>query len=92
MQLQMGDIPEPDWTDSNDGSEFDADSSIVRRAIEVVRNEFETRTWDAFWAVTIEQRAPHDVATQLGVSPGAIYQAKSRVIRRLRRELDGRLG
>jgi RNA polymerase sigma-70 factor (ECF subfamily) len=37
--------------------------------------------------VTIEGRATADVAADLGMQPGAVRVAKSRVLQRLRREL-----
>ena len=60
---------------------------LSRRALELVRVEFENRTWDAFWRTAVEGRSPADVADELGVSVLSVYQAKSRVLRRLRREL-----
>jgi RNA polymerase sigma-70 factor (ECF subfamily) len=62
---------------------------VLRRALDLVRAEFTEQSWNAFWQVTIEQRKPVDVAADLGISPGAIYIAKSRVLKRLREELDG---
>lgn len=62
-------------------------SGLYRRALELVRNEFEGRTWKAFWQTTVEGRRPADVAVELGVTPAAIRQAKSRVLRRLKEEI-----
>jgi RNA polymerase sigma-70 factor, ECF subfamily len=63
------------------------DGRILRRALELVRAEFEDRTWDAFWRTTVDGRSAAQVAEELGISLQAVYQAKSRVLRRLRREL-----
>jgi len=75
---------------------LDAESSpetegqgIVRRAMELIRLEFEEGTWQAFWQTTVEGRSPADVATALGLSKLSVYQAKSRVLKRVRRELEG---
>lgn len=76
-------LPEPD-----DNS---AIGSLVHRALEVVRPAFEHRTWDAFWRVTVEQQAPADVAEDLGMTLPAVYQAKYRVLQRLRQELPDSL-
>jgi RNA polymerase sigma-70 factor (ECF subfamily) len=59
---------------------------IFRRALELVRSEFADNTWQAFWRVTIDGQSPADVAAALGMSAGAVYVAKSRVLRRLREE------
>lgn len=70
---------------------IDADyrNYLVRRAARVMQAEFEPATWQAFWAVVVEDRKPADVAAELGLSIESVYQAKSRLLRRLRRELDG---
>ncbi len=60
---------------------------VYRRALGLVRSEFEGKTWDAFWRVTVEGHATADVAAALGVSTAAVRQAKSRVLRRLRQEV-----
>jgi len=57
--------------------------------VAVVQAEFEVRTWQAFWQTTVEQQRPADVAAALGMNVGAVYMAKSRVLRRLRAELQG---
>ena len=49
-----------------------------------VREEVELVTWDAFYETYVGQRAVQDVATELGISPGNVYVARSRVMKRLR--------
>ena len=68
------------------------DVGLVFRALESIRLEFAERTWQAFRQSVIEERATADVAAELGVSPDAVRMAKSRVLRRLRRELDSAVG
>jgi RNA polymerase sigma-70 factor (ECF subfamily) len=57
---------------------------LRRRALELVRSEFEERTWRDFWMTVVEGRLPADIAAEMGVSPTAIRMAKSRVLRRLK--------
>jgi RNA polymerase sigma-70 factor (ECF subfamily) len=64
-----------------------ASGSLTRRALDLVRTEFENRTWEAFWRTAVQRQCPADVADDLGVTVNAVYKAKSRVLRRLRREL-----
>ena len=45
------------------------------------------RTWQAFWRTTVDGSTAGAVALELGMSPGAVRVAKSRVLRRLREEL-----
>ena len=91
MQVQIQQIPDLDLDDSADGSRFDSQGSVIHRAVELVRAEFEPKTWEAFWRTTVEGVAVDDVASQLGVSKWAVYQARSRVLRRLRQDLEGLL-
>ena len=51
---------------------------MLRRALDLVRDDFEPRTWDAFWRVTIDEQSPADVAADLGVSANVVYLARSR--------------
>ena len=62
-------------------------NALYRRALELVRGEFEAKTWQAFWQVTVDGRSPADVAADLALTPAAVRQAKSRVLRRLKTEL-----
>jgi RNA polymerase sigma-70 factor (ECF subfamily) len=59
---------------------------LRRRALELVRTEFEERTWQAFWLTVVDGRSPVDIAADMGVSPAAVRMAKSRVLRRLKEE------
>jgi RNA polymerase sigma-70 factor, ECF subfamily len=71
----------------------DADSrSLIHRAIELLRPEFEERTWQLFWRVAVDGHAPKDVAAEMGITPDAVRMAKSRVLRRLREELPDLFG
>lgn len=60
---------------------------LYLRAVELVRSEFEERTWQAFWLTAIEDRAPAAVAQELNMTVNNVRQAKSRVLRRLREEV-----
>lgn len=62
---------------------------VVCRAEELLRSEFEDRTWQAFWRMTVEGHTAAEIAEDLGMTKKAVRQAKYRVVRRLRLELDG---
>lgn len=70
-----------------DDAERQALKDLRTRALELVRAEFEPRTWEAFWRVQVDGRTGRDVAEELGMSPAAVRMAKSRVLRRVREEL-----
>jgi RNA polymerase sigma-70 factor (ECF subfamily) len=63
------------------------ETRLFCRGLELVRAEFEPRTWQAFWRSAVEGESPTDIAAELGVTPAAIRKAKSRVLRRLREEI-----
>jgi RNA polymerase sigma factor (sigma-70 family) len=63
---------------------------LFQWAADEVKNEFTPATWTAFWRTAIEGRPPKDVATDLGISAGAVYIARSRVIARLRQRVEER--
>ena len=59
---------------------------VFRWAARQVRKEFRQETWDAFWLTAVEGRSVADVAKELGKDTGAIYAARSRVVRRIRKK------
>jgi RNA polymerase sigma-70 factor (ECF subfamily) len=59
---------------------------LYQRAAELVRGEFEERTWRAFELTVLEDRDTAEVARELHMTANNVRQAKSRVLRRLREE------
>lgn len=90
-QQRMLDLPEQADESRSMSAALTPDSRFARRTLEVVRAEFEPRSWDAFWRIAVDGQTPADVARDMGLSLPAVYQAKSRVLRRLRRELSDSL-
>jgi RNA polymerase sigma-70 factor, ECF subfamily len=80
------DLPdtEPETEDAENRSE---QLVVLRRCLEIVRSEFEPKTFEAFWLVA-EGAAPADVALTLSMKTGAVYTARSRVAKRLRELLE----
>ena len=74
------------------GDSADEMTRLYHRVLELVRGEFEERTWQAFWRAAVEGQTPADIATDLGMSPAAVRKAKSRVLRRLREEIGDLIG
>jgi RNA polymerase sigma-70 factor (ECF subfamily) len=67
-------------------------TALMRHGLDLVRGEFEDRTWQAFWRTAVDGLAAPDVAAELAMSPGAVRVAKSRVLHRLRQEFRDMLG
>src|SRR5262249_21383684 len=59
-----------------------------RWAAEKVQHEFAESTWQAFWRTGVDNRPVADVAAELGLSAGAVYIARSRVLARLRDRVE----
>lgn len=57
---------------------------VTARALQIMQAEFQETTWRACWEQVVNDRPAAAVAAELGISPGACYIAKSRVLARLR--------
>lgn len=78
---QLENVPEPLEESSDDAAEAD---TVWQGVLELVRAEFADRTWQAFWQTAVDHQRGVDVAKSLGMTVDAVYQAKSRVLRRVR--------
>jgi RNA polymerase sigma-70 factor (ECF subfamily) len=83
QRLQAVPDDEPSESDGESGS---SQHSLPHRALEMLRDQFEERTWTAFLRVAIQRDRTADVAADLGMTTGAVRKAKARVLRRLREE------
>lgn len=79
---------EPDKSDGNDAWELEYQRRVASLAMDHIKGEFQENTWRAFWLTAVEGIAAPEAAKQLHMSPGAIYVAKSRVLARLKDEVD----
>jgi RNA polymerase sigma factor (sigma-70 family) len=57
-------------------------------AADRIREEFQESTWRAFWLTAVDGVTAKVAGEQLHMSPGAVYVAKSRVVARLREEIE----
>jgi RNA polymerase sigma factor (sigma-70 family) len=65
------------------------DAFLARRVVQIIENDFNPSTWEAFRRVVLDGAKPSQVAGELGLSVNAVLLAKSRVLRRARQEIDG---
>jgi RNA polymerase sigma-70 factor (ECF subfamily) len=86
VQAALAQLPAADEP-SSAADEASERGILCRRILEAVRGEFEPRSWQAAWRTAVEGEQAADVAADLGLSVGAVYTAKSRVLARLRQEL-----
>jgi RNA polymerase sigma-70 factor, ECF subfamily len=54
-----------------------------------MKGQFPASTWQLFEEYVLQDNDPREVARSRNVTPGAVYAAKSKVLTRLREELDG---
>ena len=59
-----------------------------RWAAEQIRDEFRDTTWRAFWMTSVEGKPVKEAAGELGLTPAAVYIARSRVMARLRHKIQ----
>jgi len=88
---QDGEVPHPESPSSVDG-EPDAETTrrrIVRRALDLVRGDFNEQTCQIFVRTTLQGESCQEVAAALRSNANAVHQARYRVLSRLRQELDG---
>jgi RNA polymerase sigma-70 factor (ECF subfamily) len=85
---RLAQLPGPEPAENDPVADAEGERILFGRALELIRGEFEGRTWAAFWRTALEGQAAKDVAADLAMSPGAVRVAKCRVLRRLREELD----
>ena len=87
MLERLDRLPEPD---NRTSLEFDNEyrNEVFRWAAERVRCEFRETTWQAFWRTCVLNEPMAEVAEYLGMSPGSVYVARSRVIGRLRQSVE----
>jgi RNA polymerase sigma-70 factor (ECF subfamily) len=84
---RLHELPDPEGTVEEQAEET---SGLYHRALDLIRSEFEERTWLAFWQSAVEGRETSAVAAALNMSAVAVRIAKSRVLSRLR-EAAGQL-
>jgi RNA polymerase sigma-70 factor (ECF subfamily) len=85
---QMADQLEDPHSDLSQLWNQEHDRHVARRLLELIKPNFESTTWQAFQRVTLDGAKPVEVAKELGISTNAVYIAKSRVMRRLRQEMQ----
>lgn len=85
----LADLAGPDALQSFWETEYR--QQLVNRAMALMQADFQPATWRAFWEQVVVGRPAKEVAAELGLSPGAAYAAKFRVLDRLRQELAGML-
>jgi RNA polymerase sigma-70 factor (ECF subfamily) len=67
--------------------ELEYERRVFAWAAAHVRGEFQEPTWQAFWMTAVDGASAQEAGERLGLSPGAVYVAKSRVLARLKEQV-----
>ena len=65
------------------------DRYVFRCLLDLVEQEFEPITVQAFRRLALDGARGAEVAQELGLAVGTVYSAKSRVLQRIRQEAEG---
>ena len=87
VQELLDRVPAPDRPET---ALFDVEyrRRLFHWAAEQVRGEFRESTWQAFWLTAVEGQDPAAAAEAIGISVGAVYIARSRVMARLQAVIE----
>jgi RNA polymerase sigma-70 factor (ECF subfamily) len=85
--VALDELAEPG--DGDAFTELEYRRHLLQRTLELIRPEFQEKTWWAFREHTLEGRPAAAVGAELGMTEGAVYSARFRVMSRLRDELAG---
>lgn len=78
----------PDPGEGAETWEIEYQRRIASLAMNRIKAEFQENTWQAFQLTAVEGVSAADAAARVGISPGAVYVAKSRVLARLKQEAE----
>ena len=81
-------IADPD-SDLNHQWDEEHDRYLLACVLKMVEEEFEPSTLQAFRRLALDGASGALVADELGLSVAAVYMAKSRVLQRIRQEVEG---
>jgi RNA polymerase sigma-70 factor (ECF subfamily) len=86
-QGKLEEQPDPDSDLAKTWNE-EYERRLAGKAMERVQKEFGPTVWQSFYQTAVEGKEPKLVAQTLKTSPGAVYVARSRVLSRLKQEVE----
>ena len=84
---KLKEIPDLQDSDAEPSSAAEL-KSLVARALDQIRCEFEPRSLEIFMRSVIDQVATDLVAVEFKIQSASVRQVRSRILRRLRQQLD----
>ena len=86
-QLRFKNIPDS-ILEEEDINEEQESLILIIQALELIQNSIDEKAWGMTWAFVVEGEPVTDIAGKYHVSVGAVYKAKSRVLSKIRNELQ----
>jgi RNA polymerase sigma factor (sigma-70 family) len=80
--------------DSNGASrefQIEYERQMFAWAAEQIETTFQSNTWQAFWLTAVKQQSVESVAKKLSMTKGAVYIARSRVMAKLKEQIQLRM-
>lgn len=78
----------PDPSSESQLFDIEHERQVFAWAAEKVKDSFSDKTWLAFWQTAVDSRPVTETANDLGLSCGAVYIARSRVMARLKETIE----
>jgi len=91
-QIQMLQVADTLEQEDPPSDELSGDVKLAHRITEFIQDEFTWKTYQAFHQIVVDGKSGAEVAESLGMTVGAVYKAKSRVLARVRQLLDDPFG
>ncbi len=88
-QSAIGNLPSPQLAEST--WDLNYARQLVSTAMEIMEPDFAPQTWNALKKLMSTGRTAAEISRETDVSVWTLYAAKSRLMNRLRKELDGLL-
>ena len=85
--LKLAELAQALSDDPDEHTERTELNELYQRGLNVVRSEFENRSWQIFWRTAVDQVPTAAVAAEFEITANSVRQTKSRILRRLRQVL-----
>lgn len=87
IDAEVAPLAEPEELSDANNESRKASREVLRAAVKAVQDRSDDHTWQAFIRTAVDDQNAPDVANELGITSDSVRQAKSRVTKRLQKEL-----